>query len=326
MMPTVSMPPRRPSPTIKTAALMSPQPTIYKSRAPISPAILARSEPVLYERTAGGSPTTLNPAQREAYSDNGFLLLPDLFTPDEVTRLYDEMQLMRADYAQTQQEEVIAEPGSGEVRSIFNVHRLNALFARLMNDPRVLNVAREILGSEVYIHQSRINYKPGLTGKEFYWHSDFETWHIEDGMPAMRAVSCSILLTDNDEFNGPLMLIPGSHRHFISCAGETPDAHYKQSLKKQEYGVPDELLLRYLSDMGGITACKGKAGSVVFFDSNTMHGSNSNITPYPRSNVFFVYNSIKNQLQAPAGGLTPRPEFIATRQNVQPLQAEPFTA
>jgi len=58
---------------------------------------------------------------------------------------------------------VIAEPGSGEVRSIFNVHRLNDLFAGLMRDPRVLNVAREILGSEVYIHQSRINYKPGFT-------------------------------------------------------------------------------------------------------------------------------------------------------------------
>ncbi|MGS0758648.1 phytanoyl-CoA dioxygenase family protein, partial [Roseateles sp. GG27B] len=81
-------------------------------------------------------------------------------------------------------------------------------------------------------------------------------------------------------------------RHFISCEGKTPDDHYKQSLKKQEYGVPDPLLLRYLADMGGITSCKGRAGSVVFFDCNTMHGSNSNITPYPRSNVFFVYNSV----------------------------------
>ena len=205
------------------------------------------------------------------------------------------------------------------MRSIFNVHRLNDIFANLVRDPRVLNVAREILGSEVYIHQSRINYKPGFTGKEFYWHSDFETWHSEDGMPAMRALSCSILLTDNSECNGPLMLIPGSHHHYVSCMGETPDENYKKSLKKQEVGVPDPILLRYLADMGGITSCAGKAGSVVFFDCNTMHGSNGNITPYPRSNVFFVYNSIANQLDEPKGGLAPRPEFVAAREGIAEL-------
>lgn len=188
----------------------------------------------------------------------------------------------------------------------------------------MLNVAREILGGEVYIHQSRINDKPGFNGKEFYWHSDFETWHSEDGMPAMRALSCSILLTDNSEANGPLLLIPGSHRHYVSCIGETPDENYKRSLKKQEIGVPDEGLLRYLADMGGIVSCTGKAGSVVFFDCNAMHGSNSNITPYPRSNVFFVYNSIANKLAQPTGGLTARPEFVATREDIAPLSPLPL--
>ena len=65
---------------------------------------------------------------------------------------------------------------SQEVRSIFNVHRLNDVFKNLVSDERVLNVARSLLGSEVYVHQSRINYKPGLHGKEFFGYSDFETY------------------------------------------------------------------------------------------------------------------------------------------------------
>ncbi|MDY7573431.1 ectoine hydroxylase [Actimicrobium sp. CCI2.3] len=296
----------------------------YKSRAQSTAAILKRNEPVVYDEVETTSAPQLNSAQRDVYRENGFLLLPDLFSADEVTGLYDEMQQMRGDFTRTGRAEVIAEPGSGEVRSIFDVHKLNALFANLVRDPRVLNVAREILGSEVYIHQSRINYKPGFTGKEFYWHSDFETWHTEDGMPAMRALSCSILLTDNSDMNGPLMLIPGSQRHFISCLGETPDDNYKKSLKKQVAGVPDDFLLTYLADLGGITSCTGKAGSVVFFDCNTMHGSNGNITPYPRSNLFFVYNSVENQLQAPVDGLAPRPNFIAARDDVAALESEPF--
>jgi ectoine hydroxylase len=191
---------------------------------------------------------------------------------------------------------------------------LSSAFNRLVADARLVNVARQILGSEVYVHQSRLNLKPGFSGKEFYWHSDFETWHVEDGMPRMRALSCVILLTENNEFNGPLMLIPGSHMHYISCVGQTPLDHYKQSLKKQEYGVPDQASLRFLVERGGIQAPKGQAGSVVFFDCNAMHGSNSNISPFPRSNLFFVYNSVDNALRAPRSGLLPRPEFIASRQ------------
>ncbi|WP_293776070.1 ectoine hydroxylase [uncultured Oxalicibacterium sp.] len=295
----------------------------YPTRTPKSAAILARQDPVVYA-PGGLNDKRLSKDQRASYEQDGFLLMPDLFNQDEVAFLFDTMQNMREEFTHAGRKEVIAEPGSGEVRSIFNVHRLNDIFANLVRDPRVLNVAREILGSEVYIHQSRINYKPGFTGKEFYWHSDFETWHSEDGMPAMRALSCSILLTDNSEANGPLMVIPGSHQHYVSCMGETPDENYKKSLKKQEIGVPDEILLRYLADLGGIKTCTGKAGTVIFFDCNTMHGSNSNISPFPRSNVFFVYNSIDNQLQTPINDLVPRPEFVAARQGIKALTPSPL--
>lgn len=293
----------------------------YLTRRNDSAAIVARVDPVVYPQEIVQGATE---QQQQDYAQNGFLQVDDLFNADEVQYLLDELQQMRRDFAQQQRPEAIIERESQEVRSIFNVHRLNTVFENLVADPRVLNIARSLLGSDVYIHQSRINYKPGLHGKEFFWHSDFETWHSEDGMPRMRALSCSILLTDNDEHNGPLLVIPKSHQHYISCQGETPDEHYKQSLKKQEYGVPDGSLLRYLADMGGIHSCTGRAGSVVFFDCNLMHGSNSNITPFPRSNVFFVYNSIDNQLQQPLGGLTPRPEFIAARQDIQLIQPNPL--
>jgi ectoine hydroxylase len=151
----------------------------------------------------------------------------------------------------------------------------------------------------VMLHQTRVNFKPGFRGKEFYWHSDFETWHSEDGMPAMRAISASIALTDNTEHNGPLMVMPGSHRRFVACVGETPEDNYKSSLQAQEIGTPDEDSLSQLAAEFGIVAPKGLAGSVVFFDSNMMHGSNGNITPFARSNAFFVYNHVDNALVAP---------------------------
>ena len=184
---------------------------------------------------------------------------------------------------------------------------------RLAADDRLAGIARFLLDDDVYLHQSRLNYKPGFVGKEFYWHSDFETWHVEDGMPAMRALSMSILLARNTPANGPLMLIPGSHRSFCACVGETPENHYLSSLKKQEYGVPDPMTLAELAAEGGIETATGEAGTVVIFDCNMMHGSNGNITPFPRTNVFFVYNAVSNRLIAPFGQQHARPEFIAAR-------------
>jgi len=291
---------------------------IYSSRDAHTSAILARQDPVVY--ADGTYARALAADQVESYARNGFMVLEDVFSPDEVKALLAEVKRMSQDPAIRKLDEAIAEPGSDAVRSIFRIHELGNLTARLAQDPRLLNVARQVLGSEVYIHQSRANLKPGFKGKEFYWHSDFETWHVEDGMPRMRALSCSVLLTDNNACNGPLMLIPGSHQHFISCKGVTPDNHYRQSLKKQEFGVPDPISLQLLVEQGGIEAITAKAGSVIFFDCNTMHGSASNISPWPRANVFMVYNSIENTPGDPKYGLSPRPEYIATRKQFVPLE------
>lgn len=138
-------------------------------------------------------------------------------------------------------------------------------------------------------------------------------------MPRMRALSISVLLAENTPNNGPLMIIPGSHRTFLSCVGETPEDHYKVSLRRQDYGVPDNDNLAEMAHENGIDAPTGKAGTVVIFDCNAMHGSNGNITPFPRSNAFFVFNAVSNRLVAPFGPKVPRPDFIAARK-VDPLE------
>jgi len=135
-----------------------------------------------------------------------------------------------------------------------------------------------------------------------------------------------VLLTPNTIYNGSLMLVPGSHRYFVSCAGTTPQDHYKSSLRRQEHGLPDHESMEFLVEQGGIDMPVGPAGSVLFFDCNTMHGSNSNISPQPRSNVFFVFNAVSNAVVAPFSGMKPRPDYIAARDDftpISPVSVEP---
>ena len=289
---------------------------MYRSRCGATSELRERHDPIIYGRWNPQAPLTQR--QVEFYERNGYLILKNVFIDDEVKRLQEEAQSLIADPAAMNQETIITESGGNEVRSIFAIHQQNTLFARLAADQRLAGIARFLLDDIPYIHQSRLNYKPGFAGKEFYWHSDFETWHVEDGMPQMRALSMSVLLADNNENNGPLLLIPGSHAIYITCVGETPEEHYRTSLRKQEYGVPDCDSLRHLASMHGIEAMTGEAGTVVMFDCNIMHGSNSNITPFPRSNAFFVYNACSNALVEPFGPKTQRPAFVADR-SFEPL-------
>lgn len=300
---------------------MSTTQDLYPSRNGRPAQLMERLDPVIYSRPDAPPPVARSVV--ESYEKNGFVILEDLFTPAEVALLQQESQRLRDSLELAGLEQTITEPDSGEIRSIFKVHGVSALLQRLASDHRLVNLAQYILNDQVYLHQSRLNYKPGFRGREFYWHSDFETWHVEDGMPRMRALSMSITLTENNEHNGALMLVPGSHQHYVVCPGETPENHYQQSLKKQELGVPPDESLRTLVERGGLVPAYGRPGSVIVFDCNTMHGSNSNISPWPRSNLFFVYNALSNRVVEPFCGLAPRPEFIAARQQIEPLTAQP---
>lgn len=285
---------------------------LYPSRCGRRPAVLPRLDPVVHSSWCEGSPLTREQAVQ--FDADGYLVLKDLFTPAEISSLQQAARRLLAEPSALERETVIAEPGTSEIRSVFAIHRQDNTMAQLAADERLAGVARFILGDDVYVHQSRLNYKPGFVGREFYWHSDFETWHVEDGMPQMRALSMSILLAPNDEMNGPLMIIPGSHKRYYACAGETPDNNYLSSLKKQELGVPDPLTLAELAGERGIITATGDAGTVILFDCNAMHGSNGNITPFPRANAFIVYNAVSNRLVSPYGATRPRPEFIAARK------------
>lgn len=291
----------------------------YPSRIGTTAGVMPRLDPVLHDPRGVDTPGPLTPEQLEAFDRDGYLVLDRAFTDGEMDACMRELETFGTDPARRNRPETIIEPESESVRSVFAVHRDSEVFADLAADPRVADVARQILGSNVYVHQSRVNLKPAMTGKEFFWHSDFETWHVEDGMPRMRAVSASVAMTENTEFNGPLMLVPGSHRSYVTTVGETPERHYETSLRRQEIGVPDEESLRRLVDEGGIIAPKAARGSVIFFDCNTMHASGVNLSPYPRSNAFFVFNSVENLVAEPFSGQSPRPEHIAAREQVQPL-------
>lgn len=282
---------------------------LYPTRSGETTEVLPRTGPIVFGSPEDGP---LEAADLKHFEDAGYLTIDQLITSEELTLFTDELHRLSRDPEVKADERTVVEAESDEVRSIFDIHRTNEIFRKIANDPRLVDRARQILGTDVYIHQSRINYKPGFVGKEFSWHSDFETWHAEDGMPTPRAVSLSLSLTDNYSFNGPLMIMPGSHKRYISCVGGTPEDNYRKSLIMQGAGTPDRQTLSDFADEYGIDVLEGAAGGAIMFDSNCMHASNGNVTPFSRSNIFIVYNSVENACVEPFAAPKPRPEFVGS--------------
>ena len=288
-----------------------------------------RSEEVIFERLdpvvfGTGEPVgkdSLNLQQLEFYTQNGYLVIPNVFSPEEVDRLVAAYQALATSPDLQGKEELVLEPNSNAPRSIFSLHHYSEVFDQLSKQRRILDKVKQILNSEVYIHHSRINIKRPLNGKSFPWHSDFETWHAEDGLPRCRILSAWVMLSENNAFNGPLYVIPGSHRYFVSCAGATPENHHQVSLRKQEYGVPSLKALQHLVGKGGLAAAHGGPGTLILHEGNTMHGSSDNLSPFPRTNLFFVYNSVENlPAEQPFAASEFRPEFLGSR-DFMPLEA-----
>jgi len=280
----------------------------YPTRLPEPRDPIRREEPTVWGDTFSGP---LAESDLQSMSDRGYLVRPGTMPEAWLPTLTAELGRMAGEVA-PDDPRFIRERDGG-IRSVFEPHILSDVLAEVLTMDTVLPVARQLLGSDVYVHQARINMMPGFTGGGFYWHSDFETWHAEDGMPAMRAVSCSIALTENFPFNGSLMVMPGSHRTFYPCVGATPRNNHASSLVRQEIGVPSRQTLTDAAAQHGIDQVTGPAGTALWFDCNIMHGSGSNITPYPRSNIFVVFNSVQNQLVSPYRAETPRPEYLAAR-------------
>lgn len=280
---------------------------LYPSRAGNVEQIIPRNEPVVYSNAASSDEHTLCRSQLDSYSENGFIVLPE-YMPEMVAPLLDEIGCLKKSMAN--KDELITEPDSQDVRSLFRPHKYSELIDSFTRQPKILNIAKQLLGSDVYITQARVNVKPAYRGRSFAWHSDFETWHVEDGMPRMRAVTAWIMLTDNNEFNGPLYVIPGSHKVYVSCSGRTHQKNYTRSLKMQQAGVPHTETMQQILHNRTIKSIQGKPGTVVFHDCNLMHASPDNISGMPRTILMIVYNSCDNSLVKPFSYQSPRPKYL----------------
>jgi len=240
----------------------------------------------------------LTQTQIDAFERDGYLFFPSLFKKDEIQLLLDEVPSL---YAQRRPENVREKTGD-VVRTNFAAHMYSAPFARLARHPRMVEPVKQLFGEDVYMHQFKINGKQAFDGDVWQWHQDYGTWMNDDQMPAARAMNVAIFLDEVNEFNGPLMFIPGSHKQGVL------DAQHDTSTTSYPLWTINHEVISQLVAKGGIVAPKGPAGSMILFHGCLVHASTSNLSPWNRVSVYLSLCAVSNHIRR-----FKRPGYIAHR-------------
>ena len=230
----------------------------------------------------------LDAKQIKQFEDEGWLFLPDCFSPEEVEVLRTEAEgIYKVDRPQVWREK------SGAPRTAFAAHTYNEGFGILGRHPRLIEPVEQLFGDKLYMHQFKINAKAKFDGDVWQWHQDYGTWARDDGMPEPKAMNISVFLDEVFTFNGPLMMIPKSHKHGVLAAG-----HDKATTSYPLWTL-DHATVEKLVDEGGLVVPVGKPGGVLMFHGNLVHGSAGNITPFSRKIVYLTLNAVSNYIRKP---------------------------
>jgi len=246
----------------------------------------------------------LTEAQIAEFDREGWLFFPEAFNPEEVKLLEDEAKAI----FKLDREEVWREK-SGVARTAFAAHTYNEAHRRLGCDPRLITPIEQLLRGKLYMHQYKINAKAAFDGEVWQWHQDYGTWQRDDMMPEPRAMNIALFLDEVTAMNGPLFLIPKSHKAGVLEAGH--------DLKSTSYPLwtLDRATVKRLADEGGMVAPVGKPGSILLFHGNLVHASPPNISPYDRTIVYLSLCEVSNHIRQ-----FKRREWIAHR-DFTPIEA-----
>jgi ectoine hydroxylase len=247
------------------------------------------------------------------YQRDGLLVQADLFSTAEVQKLlaaFERDANIAGDHR-------IAEGNGTGVRAVYASHQRQQEYASLTRAPRLLGAARQLLGSELYVYQCKINSKAGFGGSGWAWHQDYIAWRLADNIPGPQLINVAVFLDDVNEFNGPVIFVPGSHTSGVVHAERV------QPRADAKHVDPDEIALTSaelapLVSRHGLVSPKGNAGTAVFFHPGIVHGSAANMSPYPRRLLILTYNRVDNQPR-PMGEW--RPDYLVGR-DTRPLELD----
>ncbi|MCZ6783438.1 MAG: phytanoyl-CoA dioxygenase family protein [Proteobacteria bacterium] len=239
-------------------------------------------------------------AESRAWEDDGFFIRPRVFSPSDLEELREAAEAVavaaerasacpekdyRIDgnrYVEAGGSTIQFEHGEHHERSqiirvIEPFHHLHPRMDALMDDPRLVEPMRDLVGSErVALWTDKLNLKRSREGSGFRFHQDSPYWnHKCDHVDQLPNVM--IALDDATADNGCLRVVRGSHKRG-SLPGIRDETTLGPLFTDPAHFDPDDEVLAEMP-----------AGSLLFFSPHTVHGSQPNRSGEPRRAMVLTY-------------------------------------
>jgi ectoine hydroxylase-related dioxygenase (phytanoyl-CoA dioxygenase family) len=222
-------------------------------------------------------PETLTQAQIDHYERTGYLILDKRIPDDvmnsvrgEIARLCAPARGMTASDDRLDLEDSHT-PASPRVRRVKLPHKQSKLFDQLMRSDWILAPVRDLIGPDLRLHTAKLNMKSAGYGAAVEWHQDWAFYpQTNDDVLAV-----GVLIDDMGAENGPLQVIPGTHRDPVY--DHHHDGFFAGAVDMEKAGI----------DMARAVPLMGGAGSVTIHHARLLHGSALNTSASDRRILFY---------------------------------------
>ena len=205
------------------------------------------------------------------YERDGYVVLENFMPSDMLRELREETDRFVAAAGSNRLAgddfDVIETPTGPNLRRIANPERLSKIYDRAMRWNPLVDLVAELLGGTCRFDHGKLNFKPPSGGGALDWHQDYAFYPYTN----RDMLAVGIMIEDCTEENGPLMVIPGSHRGESGIGGGPIFDHHQNGVfvggvKSSALGGMDRTAI----------ALTAPAGSISIHHTATLHASTAN--------------------------------------------------
>ena len=222
-----------------------------------------------------------------SFENYGYVLMENAITADQLAALNDQLRRWVDESRQHVSnfgeimdgrprfdvEPRTHSPETPALRRISSPIEVSDSYLAVTRDNAALDLTAEIFGPNIKLVATKVNLKLPGSGTAVKYHQDFPFEpHSNDNV-----MTVLIFLDDVTPDNGPLEVVPGSHRGKIHTLWH--DGVFT--------GAVDPDMEKGLRDAS--VSCTGKAGSACLMHSRLLHASLPNMTNAPRSLFIVTY-------------------------------------
>jgi len=221
-------------------------------------------------------------AQIDQYHQDGYLIIRDFYTPQEVSKLYQ----IAIDDATISKHAINVNDSTGKRSKLSLWYKPgNDVYGLLTRGESLVNAVNQLLDGEAAVchFHSKLMQKEPRVGGAWEWHQDYGYWYKNEFLLPDQMMSVMVAITEANQENGCLQVIKGSHKM----------GRVEHGFSGEQVGASQRYVDLSLKTME-LVYVELKAGDLLFFHSNLLHRSEANLSDKPRWSMISCYNRASN--------------------------------